>query len=51
MKVVFNEEDIEAMKAILNGLTVMGVQNCRQVAVIAQLLESGIPVDVKKEGE
>ena len=37
------------MQYMLNGITVMGIQNARQVSAIAQVLESGMPGEVGTE--
>ncbi|WP_367567203.1 hypothetical protein [Lacrimispora sp.] len=51
----FTEEQVLQMKYILNGVTTTGIQNAKQVAAIAQVLDSGIPGEIKepekKEGE
>lgn len=55
--ITYTKEQVQQIRGLLNGVAVMGVQNCKQIAVIAQILDSGIPADVnvgkpeKKEGE
>lgn len=53
--ITFTEEQVLQMKYMLNGITVIGIQNAKQVAAIAQVLESGalgeIEESEKKEGE
>ena len=53
--ITFTEEQVLQMKYMLNGITVTGIQNARQVSAIAQVLESGVPGEItepeKKEGE
>lgn len=53
--ITFTEEQVLQMKYMLNGINVIGIQNAKQVAAIAQVLESGTPGEVKeperKEGE
>ncbi|WP_394526583.1 hypothetical protein [Lacrimispora sp. JR3] len=50
MKVItFTEEQILQIKYMLNGITVIGIQNARQVSAIAQVLESGMPGEVGTE--
>lgn len=39
--ITFTEEQVLQMKYMLNGITVIGIQNAKQVAAIAQILESG----------
>lgn len=48
-KITYTEGQVLQLKALLNGLTITGVQNAKQLAVISQVLESG-KVEVK-EGE
>ena len=53
--ITFTEEQVLQMKYMLNGITVIGIQNARQIVAIAQVLESGMPGEItepkKKEGE
>lgn len=39
--ITYTEEQVLQMKYMLNGITVIGIQNAKQVAAIAQVLESG----------
>lgn len=39
--ITFTEEQVLQIKYMLNGITVIGIQNAKQVAAIAQVLESG----------
>lgn len=48
-KVVYTEEQIKQVMALLNDITVTGVQNAKRIAVIAQVLDSGTAEE--KEGE
>lgn len=63
-KIIYTEEQVNTLRGLLNGLTVTGIQNAKQVAVMAQVLDEGIPaetrekkekevrnIEVKKEGE
>lgn len=43
----FAEEDVSAIRGLLNGIVVSGIQNCKQIAMISQILDSGIPALVK----
>lgn len=47
--VTFSEEQVFQIKGLLNGITVSGVQNCKQIAVISQVLEAGVTGEVKEE--
>lgn len=49
--ITFTQEQVQQIKGLLNGVTTTGVQNARQVAMIAQILDSGVPAETKKEGE
>lgn len=52
--ITYTEEQINQAIALLNGITVSGIQNCKQVAVIAQIIESGVKAEIqeeKKEGD
>jgi len=40
-QIVYTQEQINQISGILNGLTVSGIQNARQITIIAQILESG----------
>lgn len=51
----FTEDQVMQMKYMLNGITVIGIQNAKQIAAVAQVLDSGMPGEIKdperKEGE
>lgn len=55
--VIFSEDDIKTINNLLNGIGVVGVKNCKQIAFIAQILESGkiaeseVVDETEKEGE
>lgn len=53
--ITYTEEQINQLIALLNGITVTGVQNCKQIAVISQVIESGVKAEIqnseKKEGD
>jgi len=56
--ITYTEEQVLQMKYMLNAVTVTGIQNAKQVAAIAQVLESGTLGEIKeleqpkrKEGE
>lgn len=57
--ITFAEQDIRTIVGLLNTVTVTGIQNCRQIAVISQILESGMSGEIradpdeseKREGE
>lgn len=47
--VAYSERDISNIHSLLNSIVVSGIQNCKNVAVIAQILESGKLAEVKDE--
>ncbi len=49
-KVIYTEDQIQAVISLLNGITTTGIQNANQIAVIAQTLDAG-EVKEEKEGE
>lgn len=53
--ITYTEEQVMQMKYMLNAVTITGVHNAKQVAAIAQVLESGMPGEInepeKREGE
>ena len=53
--ITFTEDQVRQLVWFLNGVTVTGIQNSRQIAAIAQILDSGMPGEInkpeKKEGE
>ncbi|WP_313258924.1 hypothetical protein [Lacrimispora sp.] len=53
--ITFSEDQIQQIVWLLNGVTVTGIQNSRQITTIAQILDSGMPGEInepeKKEGE
>lgn len=49
-KVIYTEEQIKQVMALLNDITVIGIQNAKRIAVIAQVLDLGT-VEEEKEGE
>lgn len=44
--IIFAEEQVMQMQYMLNAVTVTGIQNAKQVAAIAQMLELGTPGEV-----
>jgi hypothetical protein len=53
--ITYTEEQVTQITMLLNAVSVTGIQNARQIAVIAQVLDLGIPGEInepgKKEGE
>ena len=53
-KIMYTEEQIRSIKGLLNSITISGLHNARQLAVVAQILDSGIPSEEEpdnKKGE
>jgi len=53
--ITYTEEQVAQIKGLLNGVATIGIQNAKQIAVIAQILDSGMPAEIKepkkKEGK
>lgn len=53
--ITYTEEQVAQIKLLLNAVTITGIQNARQITAICQLLDSGMPGEIKepegKEGE
>lgn len=48
--ITYTEDQVIQIQYMLNAVTVTGIQNAKQVAAIAQVLEAGAPGEIK-EGE
>lgn len=46
--ITFTEEQVIQMKYMLNAVTVVGIQNAKQVAAIAQVLDLGTPGEISE---
>lgn len=46
--ITYTEEQVLQIQYMLNAVTVTGIQNAKQVAAIAQMLESGTPGEIKE---
>lgn len=46
--ITYTEEQVMQIQYMLNAVTVTGIQNAKQVAAIAQMLELGIPGEIKE---
>ena len=51
--ITYTEEQVTQITGYLNGVTTTGIQNAKQIAMVAQIIESGVPAGIKesKEGE
>lgn len=46
--ITYTEEQVLQIQYMLNAITVIGIQNAKQVAAIAQMLELGTPGEIKE---
>ncbi|GEM_PF-794898 len=46
--ITFTEDQIQQIVWLLNGVSVTGIQNSRQIATIAQILDTGIPGEINE---
>lgn len=46
--ITFTEDQVRQLVWFLNGVTVTGIQNSRQIAAIAQILDSGMPGEINE---
>lgn len=49
--ITYSEEQVYQLKALLNGVTTTGIQNAKQIVMIAQVLDAGMLAEAKEEGE
>lgn len=46
--IAYTEEQVMQIQYMLNAVTITGIQNAKQVAAIAQVLELGMPGEIKE---
>jgi hypothetical protein len=46
--ITFTEDQIQQIIWLLNGISVTGIQNSRQIATIAQILDTGMPGEINE---
>ncbi|WP_312432799.1 hypothetical protein [Lacrimispora sp.] len=46
--ITYTEEQVLQIQYLLNAVTVTGIQNAKQIAAIAQILEMGTPGEIKE---
>ena len=46
--ITYTEDQIAQIGALLNGIISTGVQSAKSIAVIAQILDSGTPGEIKE---
>lgn len=46
--ITYTEEQVKQIVGLLNGVTVTGIQNSKQIAAVAQILDSGTPGEIKE---
>lgn len=44
--ITYTEEQVKQIVGLLNCVTTTGIQNAKQVAVVAQILDSGTPGEI-----
>lgn len=44
--IAYTEEQVKQIVGLLNCVTVSGIQNSKQIAAIAQILDSGMPGEI-----
>lgn len=56
--IAYTDDQVKQIVGLLNCVTVTGIQNSKQIAAVAQILDSGMPGEIKesdqpkkKEGE
>jgi len=47
--ITYSEEQILLLKMMLNAVSTTGIQNARQIVAMEQVLNSGVPAEIKKE--
>jgi hypothetical protein len=45
--IAYTEDQVKQIVGLLNGVTVAGIQNSKQIAAVAQILDSGTPGEIK----
>ncbi len=46
--ITYTEEQVQQIVGFLNCVTVSGIQNSKQIAAVAQILDSGTPGEIKE---
>lgn len=49
--ITYSEQDVMDIHGLLNRIVVSGVQNCKNIAIIVQILESGKLAEIKDDGK
>ncbi|WP_124067531.1 hypothetical protein [Clostridium sp. E02] len=47
--ITYTEEQVIQITGLLDGVATTGIQNAKQIAVIAQIIECGVPAGIKEE--
>lgn len=47
--ITYTEEQIVLLKMMLNAVSTTGIQNARQIVAMEQVLNSGVPAQIKEE--
>lgn len=48
--ITYTVEQVAQLNMLLNAVSVTGIQNARQIAAVAQILDSGIPGEINELG-
>lgn len=46
--IIYTEDQVKQIVGLLNCVTVSGIQNAKQIAAVAQILDSGTPGEIKE---
>ncbi|WP_394525737.1 hypothetical protein [Lacrimispora sp. JR3] len=47
--ITYTEEQVVMLKMMLNAISTSGMQNARQIVAMEQVLNSGVPAQIKEE--
>lgn len=47
--IAYTDDQVEQIVGLLNCVTVTGIQNSKQIAAVAQILDSGMPGEIMEE--
>ncbi len=46
--IAYSEDQVKQIVGLLNCVTVSGIQNSKQIAAVAQILDSGMPGEIQE---
>ena len=47
--IAYTEDQVKQIVGLINCVTVSGIQNSKQIAAVAQILDSGMPGEIMEE--